>query len=388
MSTLIYEANYTGHRPEYVAHLMQYIIARPYLHGKYTFLLIKNIRNRIGILSKSEAFAVEYFENNKKSARKIVNKYHEWNFISKIITGQKGYSEIIFLDIDQYLIFLTLSGFRKRRILIKGILFQPYIHFTNTNDSFLFFIKKVVKNYILQTCAVYTNTNLNKLFILNDKEGARQMNKKLKNVFQFLPDPITNASININQNLLRATFNKYNIQLNKKNLLLFGSIDARKNLINIIDALLLLPTELKSAVHLIIAGNFDSAVRKRYIDYINLYKDKISIAYNDAFVSDQEMEVLFQNCDLVVMAYINFYSSSGILGHAIKHNKKVIASNTGLVSKMVKEYDLGKTVNPLDINEIRDAMRQLLTASTTEHYNGLRLIEEYSPSNFSKTILS
>jgi hypothetical protein len=81
---------------------------------------------------------------------------------------------------------------------------------------------------------------------------------------------------------------------------------------------------------LIIAGKIGI---ERYRQHIEKYKDEISIGYNDGFVNAEEREPLFESCDLVLMPYRNFYSASSVLGHAISHNKNVVATNKGLLGK-------------------------------------------------------
>ena len=72
----------------------------------------------------------------------------------------------------------------------------------------------------------------------------------MKNIFYNLPDPIESDIKITDSNTVNNIVRKYAIDKRKKNLLVFGSIDERKNLFNIIDALRLLPIELKKDIHL------------------------------------------------------------------------------------------------------------------------------------------
>ncbi len=51
--SVIYESGYTGHRSEYVAHLMRFINSKPDLHGKFVFILNEKISEFICDLSTS-----------------------------------------------------------------------------------------------------------------------------------------------------------------------------------------------------------------------------------------------------------------------------------------------------------------------------------------------
>ena len=388
--TLIFESGYTGHRSEYISHLMRFINSREYLHGRYIFLLNEQINSFLGELSSSKHYLIKFTKFEKKYSNSIKRSFGEWQLVSEIIKELHNINEMIFMDIDPYLILLIFNRFKKYNLPAKGILFQPYIHFKEAGGGIPFFIKKVFKNYLLQKYSVLLNSNITKLFILNDKESVSILNANIKNIFYNLPDPIepTESEVKITKlNTVNNIVKKYAIEVGKKNLLVFGSIDSRKNLINIIDALRLLPIDIKRDIHLVIAGKFDNNVREKYLEYIQKYKDEISIVYNDGFVNAEEREPLFEKCDLILMPYINFYSASSVLGHTIIHNKNVVVSDKGLIGRIVKEHKIGIAVNTSSPASIKSGIYELLVNNKSYQYNSKALINLYSPENFCKTIL-
>ena len=213
------------------------------------------------------------------------------------------------------------------------------------------------------------------------------MKKKVKNIFYNLPDPIESDIKITDSNTVNNIVRKYAIDKRKKNLLVFGSIDERKNLFNIIDALRLLPIELKRDIHLVIAGKLENNVREKYLSYIKKYKDEISIAYNDGFVNAEEREPLFEKCNLILMPYINFFSASSVLGHTIIHNKNVVVSDKGLIGRIVKEHRIGIAVNTSSPESIKNGICELLINNKNYQYDSKALVNFYSPENFCKTIL-
>ncbi|MBA2563520.1 MAG: hypothetical protein H0V14_11535, partial [Chitinophagaceae bacterium] len=334
--SVIYESGYTGHRSEYVTHLMRFINSHPDLHNKFIFLLNEQIAALIGGLRTSPNYSIEFLKLNKIHKNSITRGFWEWQLIGKFIVKEKNIDKIIFMEVDPYLVLLSTNRFKKFNLSVKGILFQPYIHYNEIKELNFSIIKQLFKNYIFQKFSVSINSNIKKLFILNDKRTVDIMNNRIKHIFYNLPDHVVDNIGNVDSNTFENVINKYGIKSFKKNLLVFGSIDERKNLINIINSIKLLPIELKNAVHLIVAGKFDFKVREKYVKHIDINKKEISIAYNDAFINDEERNSLFQNCDLVLMPYINFYSASGVLAHSINHNKNVIASKNGLIGRIVK----------------------------------------------------
>ena len=386
-TSIILETNYTGHRSEYVSHLMKFINTQAGLYGKFVFILDEKMNALLGELSKSPNYSIRYFDFDKKHKNSVARSFWEWNLIAELILELKSIREIMFMDIDPYLVLLISSRFKKLNLSVKGILFQPYVHFKEINGGISFYMKKVFKNYLFQKYSVFINSNIHKIFILNDKNSVAIMNKKIKKVFYNLPDPIENDIIDIDAESSEKIKEKYAIKLGKKNLLLFGSIDDRKNLINIIDSLRLLPAEAKKNIHLIIAGKLSEDVKDKYIEHIEKHKTEVSIAYNNGFVNAREREPLFENCDLVLMPYINFFSASSVLGHTIIHNKNVVVSNMGIIGRFVNEHKVGISVDPRNTNAIKEAIRTLLYNSKEFEYDNTHLVDEFSPLNFSKTIL-
>jgi glycosyltransferase involved in cell wall biosynthesis len=386
--SLIYESGETGHRAEYVSHLMKYIINKPELHGKYTFILNAKIKRRLGQLAKVDAYNIKYIEVSRKYSNSIERSFSEWQLVAKLVRQDAQYAEIIFLDIDPFLILLTTKQFKRFNMSVKGILFEPYHHFKEKNGGLWFFFRHTLRSYLFQKYATYSNSKIRRLFILNDEKCIPSMNKDIKDVFSFLPDPIEIDLKEIEPELVEIIKAKYAIKPGRKNLLLFGSIDCRKNLVRIINSLLLMPASVRRDIHFIVAGKFHAEAKTRYIEHIEKHAGVLSISYQDEFVSDEEREVLFQESEIVLMPYTNFYSSSGILGHTIKHNKIVVASNTGLVSRIVKENNLGITVDPLNEHEIKEAIMRILNKDAAYNYSSNKLLEKFAPNSFSETLLA
>ncbi|MEM9832817.1 MAG: glycosyltransferase [Bacteroidota bacterium] len=363
---------------------MKFIDSRPSLYGKYVFILDKHMFALLGNLATSENYHIEYFAFDGKYTNSISRSFYEWQLVSQWIDSiRESVKRVIFMSMDERLILITTKRFKKYKLSVKGILFQPYVHYKEVINSSDF-----IKKYIFQRYAVFLNNRVEKFYVLNDKQAVEKMNTTVSSLYNYLPDPVENGFNVTNTPQHKKVINEYALDTKKKNLLVFGMIDARKNLINIIDALRLLPNKVKKVVHLLVVGKLDKPIKNKYLTYINDHTHEISIRTHDKFVSKEEREVLFTYCNIILMPYINFYSSSGILGHAIRHQKHVIASNQGLVGRLVAEKNLGITVNPLAPEEIKDAICQLLYYPEKYQYNNTEYLQEHSPENFSKTILT
>lgn len=386
--TAIFESNFTGHRSMYISHLMRYINDSSFLHHKFIFILPKGMRGMLGVLVDSSKYTLEFVEFQRTKSNSVLRSFEEWKWLRDAIKKYPEINRIIFMEVDSYLILIASSRFKKLGLKVIGILFQPYIHFKEIKGGLDFQLRKIWKNFLFQKYALVRNKNIEQLFIINDTESISILNRRLKEIFNNIPDPIETHKQDLDESFVRHILKKYHIDDKQKNLLVFGSIDARKNLKTIIDALLLLPADIRGNVHLIISGKFAPDIRTSYLNYIEKHKIELSVAYNDDFVQEAEREIIFQNCDLVLMPYINFYSASSVVGHAISYNKNIVAPNKGLLAKIVRVNKLGINVNSHNAVEIKDAVLALLSESTSFSYDGKKLIDEYNPANFSKILLS
>ena len=105
--SVIYESAYTGHRSGYITHLMKYINSQPDLHYKYLFILNEFMRNLLGELITSQRYEIEFIGFEKKIKNTVRRSFWEWKLLEEIIQEQKSLGEIIFMNIDSYLVLLV-----------------------------------------------------------------------------------------------------------------------------------------------------------------------------------------------------------------------------------------------------------------------------------------
>ncbi|MEJ7683899.1 MAG: hypothetical protein WKG06_39780 [Segetibacter sp.] len=104
------------------------------------------MRELLGELITSQHYNIEFIVFEKKITNSVKRSFWEWSLFEKIIQEQKSLREIIFMNIDSYLVLLVVGRFKKYNLSVKGILFQPYLHFKeNSEGSLLFYLKKFTK---------------------------------------------------------------------------------------------------------------------------------------------------------------------------------------------------------------------------------------------------
>ncbi|MHC5718137.1 MAG: glycosyltransferase family 4 protein, partial [Nostoc sp.] len=162
--------------------------------------------------------------------------------------------------------------------------------------------------------------------------------------------------------------------LNKKYILVVGSLVPHKNIKTIIAAFNLLINSSHDDVFLIFAGNkgWDSET-DNLIESNKMYGKLIKILGS---VSDAQLDFLYQNCHCLVQA--SFYEGFGSpVVEALQHCKPVIASNGGSLPEV--GGDFCKYFSPTQPTELYEALKELLDSEI--YYNNLvdRIRNEYIP---------
>jgi glycosyltransferase involved in cell wall biosynthesis len=153
---------------------------------------------------------------------------------------------------------------------------------------------------------------------------------------------------------------KLGLPKDKKVLLFFGSIRPNKGL----DVLLNSMSEAvknNPDILLVIAGALPRKISfqpfEDIIKKLNLEEHVKSIV---EFIPDQEVDLFFSACDLVVLPYVNFESQSGVLLRAYAHKKPVVASNVGAMSDVVNSDHVGEVVEPGSEKSLALAIEKVL----------------------------
>ena len=388
---LVVETLNEGHRKEYVEHIISYLNSNPAMKPHYIFFLNENLVESLEISYCD--IKIEILDNKYCHRELLYSNIKHYFFIRNLLKTYSSINTILFLTIDIYQLMLYFPFLLRRNIDIEGILFLPFHQnpIENIKSSVKVYRKKLIMKGLF-LCNKYTR----KIFLLNDEEGVLILNKTLfntqdKGVFTYLPDPIDTQCI-AKSNTKLELCKKYNIECNRKILLVFGGIDERKNTFNIIEALTKLDKETQSNICLLVVGKIYLKNKNKLYDLINQTLIKclnIRIIVVEGYISDLQREIFFNASDLILMPYINFYSSSGVLGHAIKYNKPVLSSNKGLVSNIIIKNDFGICINPKSSGEIAKGLKELLISA--ERFKNSDRNKEFlsfhSPEIFSEILL-
>ena len=397
MRILVFDPLVVGHHLEYLSHLMNYaaneegdheihFAVHPEFEGRAPELVkLANTHAyplRIHPIDESDQKAIE-------SGSTINRVFSSWSIAEKYARNLRV-DHCMFLEMNLYQPALGLPRARNVPFQISGILFFPYIRIEADNSSFFERFKTKLERYrkYWQTRWVLSNPQMKVIFLLNDAEGAQQLNAiHGTSKFRALPDPVLPREGDEGEST--PPFESTDTRVH---FLFFGAMREQKGVRELIRAMHMLSEEetKQTALHLLgkssedFAGELPHLIKKLTQAQRHLY-----VQHEDRFLDYVELEKALDDCDVVLAPYLRTEGSSGVIGHAAKHRKPVVGPNTGLIGALIRDYELGKTVNTSDPPAIADAIRCALNdAREFAKKKGMkRYVDERSPEQFASTII-
>lgn len=168
----------------------------------------------------------------------------------------------------------------------------------------------------------------------------------------------------------------------EKRLLFFGFIRPYKGLKVLLDAMKKLPD-----VYLTIAGDFGGK-KEEYEEYFFNADVKDRIDIHDGYISDNDVQGYFENCDAVVLPYTDA-TQSGIAQMAFGFKKPVIATEVGGLPEVVTDSVTGVLVKPGDSEALRSGIGKfydLLDSGTDFEGNIIKDSERFTWEHMVDTI--
>lgn len=390
---LFYDLELYGHHVEFLYHLILYkfyhdasgkelfFVMHPDTRKQLSLLdLPENLDNINGIVvihpEKSE---IERLENETSLFKKAFIEFEIIDRIVKVIRPKICF--IMHLNIFQFVIGTKFG--KSTPCIIRGILFNPMgANEINMPIWFTKFRKFIQLSWMMR------NNKLDHIFILNNHEMACLLNKscKKKDFFVSVPDPILVINNKISS---KSCFFRYSSRIH---FLLFGALSRRKGVFVLLDALKKLPQAKAKNIEVLIAGKVDTeSTRKELRMNIDLLKDsrpELAVRHLDDFIQYKDIPQIFSEADCILLPYVGNESSSGVLGHAALYEKPVLAAESGLLGKLVKEYKLGVTLDSMDSVILSKSIADFqVNLEKSENYGFQNFIQEHHPLIFSKKIL-
>ena len=153
---------------------------------------------------------------------------------------------------------------------------------------------------------------------------------------------------------------KYGLPGDKQVALCFGLMRDDKN----VDRLLKTLPRNRSALHLVIAGQFGTRIKKTVGFYKALIRElgiAKSVGFLNRYIPDEEVPDLFALCDWVAMPYSRtFTSQSGVLNLAAYYERPVLLSAAPTLVETVARDDIGIVVDADNQTALEDGVRAMI----------------------------
>jgi glycosyltransferase involved in cell wall biosynthesis len=314
----------------------------------------------------------------------------EWQLLRQYAQCLKA-SHCLLLYLDSFQTAIALH--QQLPCPFSGIYFRPTFHYRQFSDYVATRKEKIQvwrERFILPR--VLHNPQLHSFFCL-DPFAVKPINHLTGTTKAvYLPDPVVQVSHV--QTQVEEFKQKLGIKTDRTSLLLFGALyDRRKGLIQVLEALLQLEPERQRKICLVLAGQL-FRTQKPEIDRLLIQLEQnsvVQLVIQDQFVSEAEMKLFYASADIILAPYQRHVGMSGIVVEAAAAGRPLICSDYGLMGQVVRQYQLGITVDATDPSAIAQGIKKCLSMPIVELGDRTQMqayAKQNSAAQFTNTIFS
>ncbi|MCK9404728.1 MAG: glycosyltransferase [Chitinophagaceae bacterium] len=357
MTTLFFEPHITGHRQEYLNHLIDYILdVKP--PGEFIFIVHPDFEVLAGLRTNPQlvTYNISTAEHQSLERGNIISRSIRYYRLADKYAKKLSATHLCFMSLID--VQFALGIFRPT-YNVSGILFRAFSRLKEGS------LRKRMTRFrkFLQTWFFIRRKFIRQVFILNDQDSVDFLNRTYKtNKFQMLPDPIPDWKADPDFSV-RLHFG---IDSDQKILLHPGSLSERKGTLEILESLCYLSDEVLSKFVLFLLGEPETGMENRIsekLKKVGKEKPNARIIYHNEFVPNSILQSYFNQCDAILTPYsANDLTYSGIVGHALAAGKPVLCIKNGLLGKIIEEYGMGIMLNSNSPQEIAAGIIKMLDA--------------------------
>ncbi|WP_428653570.1 glycosyltransferase [Runella sp.] len=390
--TLIYDRDISGHHLDYLQFLVEYLKKMPdEIRSRFVFVLHEGARARF---QADESLVQFHYIDSRQLASFLEltsvlrRAAAEMRYLIALIQKYEV-ERLIFMHIDAFQYELGRSSISRLGVKFSGLLFLPFRKYYEDDTTLTDKIRREWRGWRKgwQMRWMLRNPRLERIYFLNDKQGVEDYNVRFGPRFEHLPDPIDVSEV---PTLPIEDLKKiYGVASGRRVFLVYGHLSSRKNVPTILAALQRLTTKQRSGLCILICGEpekgFDTTLFAAINEAEKNYPE-VSFVKHFRFFDPKATNEVFKIADIVLVPYINFFSSSNILGLAAKYNKPLIASKLGVMGVLVNQYHLGMPVAPHRAEAIAEAMNYYLSQKEPK-IDGSQYLQDYRSEVFCQKLL-
>jgi len=330
--------------------------------GYYAYNCLKELakidNQNIYYLYTEKNIPIEYNFPNNFIIRKFVNTLHLWHF--------KVLLDMIFEGID--IIYAPTSyiiPFLSRKKIIP-VIHDLAIYHPETKPSFK---TKIIEKLILKRVIKKAEKIIvPSLFVKKEIKKIVKINeKKIEVVYEGVI-----KRNNIDKNKAEKILDKYRI--NKSYFLFVGTIEPRKNLINLIKAYKKLPHRIQNDYLLILIGKPGWRAQKIYNEALGNKKNVKFLGY----LNEEELITFYKKASLFI--YPSLYEGFGLpILEAMSFHLPIITSKSSSMSEIASNTAI--LVNPDKVSDITQAILKIIYNKHLKQKlieRGLKRVKDFS----------
>jgi len=362
MKIILFDPQTSGHHIKYASYLIRYLIEQG---DTVTFITWKpcNLVNLLQNLPITIKYIVgsngENFGGNIIKTKWQLIKGFDYCFKLANIQ-QVDVVHCLYFDYSEIPLYLCIKKFKYHSWKLFTTLFSPYfIHESNEKVGVMRYLYHNLKCRIVvqllkkgEIRGLFTHSERiqNKLFSLCSHDLF------CDNIF-VIPDPIEPLP-KISQEVARDYLE---LPQKKPIILFFGGLNQRKGF----DILLKALPFIEKEVYILVAGKLDKSIKK---DAIQRHRQSLRkpeyLILHLRHIKDEDVAKYFLASDAVILPYRRgFKGTSGVLNYASAAGKPVIVSDTGEISHIVRENNLGILIEPESPEAIAKGLKRLFSHS-------------------------
>ncbi|TFI55188.1 glycosyltransferase family 1 protein [Mastigocladus laminosus UU774] len=399
---MLFDMSCGGHHGAFIQHLIRYwgehdlpvyidIVVMPQFLKQHQDVVdlaatYRSDRLRfVPITTEEEAELGPWSTFTRRKARAL----REWSLMSRYAKNL-GTTECLLMYFDTFQLSVVLR--RKLPCAFSGIYFRPRFHYGDFQDITLSQKDRIrhLQERVHISLAL-RHPQFKTLFSL-DQFAVKHLNQESSNTqVVYLPDPVqTYSDSEFKANSFKA---KLGIEPGRLVFLMFGIIDGRKGIHQILDAVAMLPPDLCQKFCLLLVGCISSAdkpqVKAKIMQLCELLP--VQIITRDQFVKEREIQSYFRISDVVLTTHQRHVGTSNTLIRAAAAQKPVLCSDYGLMGEWTRHYKLGLNVNSVVVSEIAQGLTRFLQESPEKFLDPItarNFARQHSAGKYAETIFS
>ncbi|MCM1984901.1 glycosyltransferase [Lyngbya confervoides] len=371
---MLFDLSIYGHHPSYIQYLIEcwedyaipgklsIVVSPQFLMKHYD---VVEYANRPTV-QNVEFVAITYSEeavlaNRSNGFNRNWRNFQEWKLFRKYARTLKvDHALVMYLDTYELPIALDVT----LPCDISGIYFRPTFHYpqlSGKQSSRREQIQHMWERMLLHR--VLHNRKFRNLFSLDPFVLKYIDNVPAWASVLHLSDPVRldPAPADLEDRLSQLT-QHLGIEAGRTIFLMFGALTGRKGIYQILDSIPLLPKDVNRKICLLLVGGADDGNRVRINHQVDSLCERypIQIIRHYDFVPDAEVPLYFYLSDIVLAIYQRHVGMSGILIWAATTGKPVISSDYGLMGAIVRQYQLGTTLDSSEPKQLAQGMQTLI----------------------------